>query len=142
MRRRGFAEARAFDLDAEVVVVHGDNGSGKTSLVDGLVWVLTGAVSRLTERMRGRRRGEDPLVNVYAPGPARVRLELTSDGGRHFAFEHVGTIADSTLRASENGTPLPDAEALLARSSAVRLPRHLTEAVETLGVLQQQRESA
>jgi len=73
---RGFADAQRFDLDADVVLVRGDNGSGKTSLIDGLLWLLTGEIPRLSKRARGLRRGHDPLINIYAGAPARVRISL------------------------------------------------------------------
>ena len=37
---RGFADTQRFDLDADVVLMRGDNGAGKTSLIDGLLWLL------------------------------------------------------------------------------------------------------
>jgi recombinational DNA repair ATPase RecF len=39
---RGIAKRLRLDLDADAVVVRGDNGSGKTSLVDGLLWLFCG----------------------------------------------------------------------------------------------------
>ncbi len=72
---RGFAEERAFDLSADVILVHGPNGSGKTSLFDAILWAVTGSVERL---------GPDAdLVSRYASfGEARVELTLrTSSNG-------------------------------------------------------------
>lgn len=72
---RGFAEERVFDLSADIVVVHGSNGSGKTSLFDAILWALTGSVGRLGE--------DSDLVSRYSDlEEARVDLSLlTSDGG-------------------------------------------------------------
>lgn len=63
-----------FDLSADVVLVHGPNGSGKTSLFDSILWGLTGSVERI---------GSDAaVVSQYAEfGEARVDVRLESTGG-------------------------------------------------------------
>jgi chromosome segregation protein len=134
---RGFAEAQSFDLDADVVLVRGDNGSGKTSLVDGLLWLLTGGLSRLRDRAKGLRRGHDGVVNLYTGSPARVRLKLALDGGRVVDFERRGTAAKSELSAWEDETALDHPAELLARALGDLTEEQLPEAVETWGVLQQ-----
>jgi len=52
---RGFAEYQAVDLDADAIIVRGDNGTGKTSLVDGLLWLFTGELAHLTDRLPSGR---------------------------------------------------------------------------------------
>jgi DNA repair exonuclease SbcCD ATPase subunit len=44
---RGFPRRQAFDLNADAVVVVGSNGNGKTSLLDGILWALSGRIPRL-----------------------------------------------------------------------------------------------
>jgi len=62
---RAFAEEVEFDLDADVVLVVGANGRGKTSLFDALLWLLSGGVPRLGEAAS--------VVSMYsADGEARV----------------------------------------------------------------------
>lgn len=66
---RGFAEERHFDLSADVILVHGPNGSGKTSFFDAVLWAVTGTVDRLGP--------DSDLVSRYSEfGEARVVLEL------------------------------------------------------------------
>ncbi len=67
---RGFPRPQTFDLDADAVVVVGANGTGKTSLFDGILWALSGRVPRLHEN-------DARLVSMYSEaGQARVALRL------------------------------------------------------------------
>lgn len=70
---RGFGSAYEFDLSADVLLIHGPNGSGKTSLFDAVLWAVTGLVERL---------GPDrDLVSRYSQfGDARVELTLRTPG--------------------------------------------------------------
>ncbi len=71
---RGFPTEQAFDLDADVVLLSGVNGSGKTSFFDALLWGLTGVVQRVGP--------SESLVSRFAEyGQCRVELELQGDDG-------------------------------------------------------------
>lgn len=71
---RGFAVPESFDLDADAVVISGANGSGKTSLLDAILWALAGGVPRLG-------KPEELLSRYSRSGEARVELGLTTDEG-------------------------------------------------------------
>ncbi len=139
---RGFAEAQHFDLDAGVVLVSGDNGSGKTSLIDGLLWLLTGEIPRLSERARGLRRGHDPLINIYAGAPARVRISLVGSDGRTLDFERRGTSTKHELSAWAGDQALPRASEQLAYAFGESSFAALSAAVKRRGILQQHAVSA
>jgi DNA repair exonuclease SbcCD ATPase subunit len=52
-------------MNADVILLHGPNGSGKTSLFDSILWALTGTIER-------NQIGSD-VVSKYAEfGEARV----------------------------------------------------------------------
>ncbi len=51
---RAYRESHKFDLDADLVVLYGPNGFGKTSFFDAIDFVSTGGVARLDERF-GRK---------------------------------------------------------------------------------------
>lgn len=71
---RGFPKPIQFDLSADVIVLHGPNGSGKTSLLDAILWAITGQVTRV--------ENTGSAISLYATeGIARVQLVL-SDGDK------------------------------------------------------------
>lgn len=134
---RGFAVAREFDLNGDVVLVRGDNGTGKTSLTDGLLWLFTGTIPRLTERAKGLRKVDDPLICRYRPaGPARVtvRMRIPDDGD--VTFRREGSADRSTLTAWR-GDEADDPTRLLALALGLESPDQIAEAVGSWGILQQ-----
>lgn len=66
---RGFSSVEEFDLDASAVVIIGNNGQGKTSMFDAVLWGLTGQIPRL---------GDSPqVISLYSETKeARVEIEL------------------------------------------------------------------
>jgi DNA repair exonuclease SbcCD ATPase subunit len=73
---RAFASEQKFDLDADVVILSGPNGSGKTSFFDSILWALSGRLPRFSGR-------KSQAISLYSPsGTARVALTFQgSDGG-------------------------------------------------------------
>jgi chromosome segregation protein len=135
---RGFADPQCLDLDADVVVIRGDNGTGKSSVADALLWLFTGTIPRLKERAKGLRKADDPVVNRYRPkGPARVRLALQLPGQRRLDFERKGGTNRSRLTAREGDKILENADELLGDSLASIHAHQLAQAVESWGVLRQ-----
>ncbi len=66
---RAFPEKLSVNLDADVVVVAGRNGTGKTSLFDAIVWALSGSLPRLKDNRS--------VVSLYSEtGSAEVKLML------------------------------------------------------------------
>jgi len=61
---RGFKLPKPIPLDADIVVIHGANGSGKSSIVEALEWLLLGKISRY-ERAKSRSEYRDYLRNVH-----------------------------------------------------------------------------
>ena len=85
---RAFTKTHYFDLNADAVIIVGSNGQGKTSLFDGILWALTGSVSRLNGN-------DSQLLSMYSEsGVIRAALDLISDEGeslriiRSFDGEH------------------------------------------------------
>lgn len=71
---RAFATTTSVDLDADCVVISGANGQGKTSLLDGIFWALTGRLDRLGS--------DEKLVSLYSEtGGASVTLTLANHAG-------------------------------------------------------------
>lgn len=73
---RAFTERVEVDLSADITILVGSNGTGKTSLLDALLWGITGRLKRVGD-------GNERVLSLYAPaGLARVSLELTDKNGR------------------------------------------------------------
>jgi DNA repair exonuclease SbcCD ATPase subunit len=128
---RGFGGELTVDMNADVILLHGPNGSGKTSLFDSILWALTGAIER-------NRIGSD-VVSKYAEfGEARVVVSFARPDGqtlevtrRQFAGanqsslslligaeRYTGPVAEARLIESlwVDGTSSPDPRSSLSRS--------------------------
>src|SRR4051794_6750121 len=77
---RGFARAQSINLDGDIVIVWGPNGTGKTSLLDACQWLVLGDIPRL--KRTAIRPGEDYVSSTYADGPPSVSLTLERDERR------------------------------------------------------------
>jgi hypothetical protein len=106
--------------------------------VEGLLWLFCGELRHLAERTQGMRRTEDPIVNRYSTGPARVRLSIDVDG-EVWEFERKGRAAGGALTAWTGGIALPESESpdQLARLFGEFNSGSLSNAVSTWGVLRQ-----
>ena len=70
---RGYASADVA-LGPELTVVHGRNGAGKTNLLEGLYFGLTG---------RSCRTANEREVVRFGEAVARVEVEVAGDDGPH-----------------------------------------------------------
>lgn len=98
LRMSGFtAFRREADLDfsnADLFVLTGPTGSGKTSILDAICFALYGTIPRLD------RRQVEPVIGLGA-AEARVLFEFTVDGRRY----QVGRVA----RRTKTGATTPEA---------------------------------
>lgn len=77
---RGFTLERSFDCDADVVLVIGPNGTGKTSFFDAVTWALFGEIRRLRGSRDAVRDGY--IESKFDDAPATsVDLYLTGAQG-------------------------------------------------------------
>lgn len=78
---RGFNERKELRFDKPFVILHGDNGHGKSSTLGAIEWCLFGdfvSVKSLESRTK------DELINsINAAGTAKVRLVLSNGDGRY-----------------------------------------------------------
>ena len=72
---RAFKGNHSFDLDADIVLVVGVNGQGKTSFFDAILWAITGEIPRLE-----RSHSVESLYSLS--GEARVEVTMVSDDNR------------------------------------------------------------
>ncbi len=67
------------DLDANLVVIYGRNGTGKTSIIDAIEWGILGEVGRLIEECPDDEGSRSPLVHLFSEDQtATVTLTLES----------------------------------------------------------------
>ena len=96
---RGFDKEADFDLDADVIVLSGSNGTGKTSFFDAILWGLTGSIERIGPKIS--------VVNRFAEfGEARVELVLRAHDGSDLQVIRRLSGAESlteTLAVTSNG---------------------------------------
>jgi DNA repair exonuclease SbcCD ATPase subunit len=72
---RGFGDRVEVDLSADVIIIAGPNGTGKTSILDAILWSLTGRLLRVGDDV-------DDIVSRFAPaGVAQVTLRLRDEAG-------------------------------------------------------------
>jgi DNA repair protein SbcC/Rad50 len=68
------------DLSTDLVLIHGRNGTGKTSVFDALEWALLGEVEHIDD-ITDEGGDRPPFVNLFSEdGVAAVSLQLESDG--------------------------------------------------------------
>lgn len=100
-----------FDPSKTIVMVFGENGTGKSTIADAVDFIGNGAVGSLEDRSTGKSR------IAYLPAVGRkshdVRVEALS-GGAHW----VGTISSSRLQV--NGGPPSLRARVLRRSRLLR----------------------
>ena len=91
---RGFAAEQTIPLGADAVVITGSNGLGKTSLVDGITWALTGDIAQMSKRQD--KRNEEYVVNEYRSGDlAGVSIEVRV-GGHVARITRTGSSRDGS----------------------------------------------
>lgn len=73
---RCFSSATTVPLDANVVLIHGTNGTGKTSLLSALEFALTGRVQELAAFEDDYPRC---LNHVHSQGPAKASVRFLRD---------------------------------------------------------------
>ncbi|MCH8998260.1 MAG: AAA family ATPase [Proteobacteria bacterium] len=100
---RGFVDRVEIDLAADVIIIYGPNGVGKTSLLDAVLWAITGRIDRFA--------GKGDPVSLYArEGIARVELTLV-EAGQVVIITRATDGTNDTVRLSEGGEELDGAVA-------------------------------
>lgn len=114
---RGFHRRAHFSMDASAIIVHGPNGTGKTSFFDAIQWLLVGDLPRL--RGLRMRQTEEYIKNVYSREPARVSAELYLRG----RLVHATRTGD---RSSSDLSLQVDAEPFVGGAAQTRLDELLS----------------
>jgi DNA repair protein SbcC/Rad50 len=88
---RAYGKPESFDLDANVIVLYGPNGLGKTSFFDAIDFACTGRIGRLCRRRITQGEFERVARNLArGEKEAVVELELADEGHSYRLRRHVG----------------------------------------------------
>jgi len=111
---RGFSRRVTIDLDADVIILQGPNGVGKTSLLDAVLWALTGKIERFEDR--------GSPISLYArEGIARVSLNIGSNS-QNVTVARSSDGERSSLRLTV-GDQIVEGAPAEARLSEILLPQ-------------------
>jgi DNA repair exonuclease SbcCD ATPase subunit len=88
---RAFSRQATIDLDADVILLQGPNGVGKTSLLDAILWALAGTIARFAER-------GTPISTYAREGRARVELTMSGSDGDVVLTRATDGTTDDFLR--------------------------------------------
>lgn len=99
---RGAADEVALDTGCKSIVVYGENGSGKSSFVDAIEYILrNGKVGHLSHEYSGKRQ-EKGLPNTHTPEDETCALRVTLQDKSELGFEIQ---ADGRSTRVAKGTP-------------------------------------
>jgi exonuclease SbcC len=100
---RGFGEPFRFEFgDADVLVLYGPNGHGKTSFFDAIEWGLTGRLFRYEEEATAERKQYRYVGNQFhRQTQPRVRLEFQMEDGRQVVLTRSNTAKATDVTDAE-----------------------------------------
>jgi DNA repair exonuclease SbcCD ATPase subunit len=135
---RGFTRPQRLSLDAKAILIRGDNGAGKTSLIDAFLWLFCGRLQYLEDRVRDRklRQDEDVVRSRFTDAAARVTLEVTANGTL-YRFTREGSQKDHHLEAFLDGRPVAAPELLMGQVFGHASINDLQASLLAWGVLRQ-----
>jgi len=123
---RGIGKKLDLDTDADIIVLYGSNGTGKTSIIDAVEWSVTGEVERLWGRNYDKPINEnESLVNLFSElRLAEVQIEFSknsesiiakryidlSESRRSYAGIDNRTVNDKAMIKEVVGVPIPEVD--------------------------------
>lgn len=93
---RGFNKKEEFSLEADIIILYGPNGHGKSSIYDAIEWGLTGGIHRFNDASPERKRTRF-IKNLHADIEDRsfVMLGIIFSNDRRFIIERECTASVS-----------------------------------------------
>src|SRR5437879_1421374 len=84
---RGAADPISLESDGKSMVVYGENGSGKSSFVDAIEYVLSdGKILHLAHEYSGKHQ-EKAVLNTHKPQGERAKLTITFNNDSELKLE-------------------------------------------------------
>jgi exonuclease SbcC len=108
---RGIRQA-SIDLSANLTVIYGPNGTGKTSILDAIEWALLGSVERLETESPDDMSGLSPYISLFSGKPqTTVSLDMEAMD-RDLRVSRVGGPSNETLLAVDDRKNADDRQLL------------------------------
>lgn len=96
----------SLDLSANLVLVYGRNGTGKTSVFDAMEYALLGDVERLTWQCPDDESQRSPYVNLFSDeGLAAVSLSLSAGKHELYLRRTVDVRGSTSLTVDDETVP-------------------------------------
>lgn len=98
---RGVSELVNLDLNSESIVIYGENGSGKSSFVDAVEYLIrSGKIGHLSHEYSGRRQ-EKGIINTHTPEGKETKIEIEFQKGNR---------AETKIEKNGSNTPTGDGD--------------------------------
>src|ERR1017187_3330076 len=113
---RGYPSRADVVLSGDVVLLAGENGTGKTSLTEAFEWALFGSIVRKERsKTRGEYQGSSWIRSVHAQPEIETFAEVTlsENGTRHVVRR---TLGGNGTELTVNGKPATDVRVLGLRT--------------------------
>lgn len=110
---RGFADTQCMELGDKSVVVYGENGSGKSSFVDIVEYLIRGGeIEHLRHEYSGRRQ-ERGVINTHRPKDGETKLVVGFEDASTVEAEITATGSCSISPAANNLSTLESQRVIL-----------------------------
>ena len=127
--------------EQRVTIFHGENGAGKTNLLNAVHWCMTGVFTRSFQESKSLVNREAIRENRRSCHVEIVFRDETANGGREYRVRRTG--ANEATRPPEvfeiiggNSKPITNAEALLAKFLPKSLVSWFFFDAEAIGALE------
>jgi DNA repair exonuclease SbcCD ATPase subunit len=109
---RGYPSRAEVVLSGDVVLLYGENGTGKTSLTEAFEWALFGSIVRKERsKTRGEYQGSSWIRSVHAAADAETFAEVTlSEGDARHVVRRV--LVGNGTELSIDGKSVSDVRSL------------------------------
>jgi len=121
---RGIGKKLDLDIDADIAIIYGPNGTGKTSIIDAIEWTITGEVERLWGRNYDKPvNANESLVNLFSKERrAEIQVEFSKNGESILEKRYVDLSKSRRSYAEINNKRAND-KTMIREIVGIRMPK-------------------